>query len=118
KPCSRSRIPRPPARRTGWAWKSWPDGLQGERDAEMIEKLIQQIEQRYQELTEQLADPETIADRARYTSLARSHSELEQAHKLAEEYRRAESDAAGAEELLQSGNGELDASERSELQEI
>jgi peptide chain release factor 1 len=84
----------------------------------MIEKLIQQIEQRYQELTEQLADPETIADRARYTSLARSHSELEQAHKLAEEYRRAESDAAGAEELLQSGNGELDASERSELQEI
>jgi peptide chain release factor 1 len=84
----------------------------------MIERLIQQIEQRYQELTEQLANPETLADHARYTSVARSHSELEQAHRLAEEYRRAESDAAGAEELLQGGNGELDGSERGELQEM
>jgi peptide chain release factor 1 len=84
----------------------------------MIEKLIDQIEQRYRELTEQLADPETIADRARYTGIARSHRELEQAHRLAEEYRRAESDASGAEELLQGGDGELDPHERSELQEM
>ena len=84
----------------------------------MIERLIEQIEQRYGELTEQLADPEMIADRARYTGVARSHSELEQAHKLAEEYRRAASDAAGAEELLQGGNGELDADERGELQQM
>jgi peptide chain release factor 1 len=82
----------------------------------MIAKLIEQIEERYQALTKQLADPVTIADRERYTSVARSHRELEEAHKLAEEYRRAESDAAGAEELLQDGNGELDAPERSELQ--
>jgi peptide chain release factor 1 len=84
----------------------------------MIERLIKQIEQRYHELTEQLADPETIADRERYTGLARSHRELEDAHRLAEEYRRAESDAAGAEELLSDGDGELSASERDELQEI
>jgi peptide chain release factor 1 len=84
----------------------------------MIERLIEQIEQRYRELTEQLADPETLADRARYTGVARSHSELEQAHRLAEEYRRAASDAAGAEELLQGGNGELDTEERSELQQM
>jgi peptide chain release factor 1 len=84
----------------------------------MIERLIEQIEQRYQELTEQLADPEMIADRARYTGVARSHRELEEAHRLAEEYRRAESDAAGAEELLQAGNGEVDAAERSELQQM
>ena len=84
----------------------------------MIERLIEQIEQRYQELTEQLADPETIADRERYTGLARSHRELEQAHRLAEEYRRAESDAAGAEELLNGADGELDPDEREELQEM
>jgi peptide chain release factor 1 len=84
----------------------------------MIDKLIEQIEERYRDLTEQLADPETIADRERYTGIARSHRELEQAHKLAEEYRRAESDAAGAEELLQDGNGGLDGDERGELQEI
>ena len=59
-----------------------------------------------------------IADRARYTGVARSHRELEAAHRLAEEYRRAESDAAGAEELLQAGNGEVDAADRSELQQM
>src|ERR687886_780436 len=84
----------------------------------MIERLIEQIEQRYRELTEQLADPETIADRERYTGIARSHRELEDAHRLAEEYRRAESDAAGAEELLGDGDGELDSEDRSELLEI
>jgi peptide chain release factor 1 len=84
----------------------------------LIGRLIQQIEERYRELTEQLADPETIADRARYTGLARSHRELEQAHRLVEEYRRAESDATGAEELLQGGDGELDQAERAELQAL
>jgi peptide chain release factor 1 len=84
----------------------------------MIERLIEQIEQRYRELTEQLADPEMIADRVRYTGIARGHRELEDAHRLAEEYRRAKSDAAGAEELLQGGDGELDSGERGELQEM
>jgi peptide chain release factor 1 len=84
----------------------------------VIERLVEQIEQRYRELTEQLADPDTIADRERYAALARSHRELESAHRLVEEYRRAESDAAGAEELLRGGDGELDAAERAELQEM
>jgi peptide chain release factor 1 len=83
----------------------------------MIQRLIQQVEQRYQELNEQLADPEAIADRERYTGLARSHRELEQAHRLAEEYRRAESDAAGAEELLNGSDG-LAPEEREEFQEL
>jgi peptide chain release factor 1 len=84
----------------------------------MIERLIEQIEQRYRELMEQLADPEMIADRSRYAAVARSHRELEAAHGLATEYRRAESDASGAEELLQGGDGELGSDERSELLEI
>jgi peptide chain release factor 1 len=84
----------------------------------LIERLIEQIEHRYRELTEQLADPETIADRPRYTGLARSHRELQEAHRLAEEYRRAESDAAGAEELLRGGDGELDETDRTELQQL
>jgi peptide chain release factor 1 len=84
----------------------------------MIERLIQQIEQRYGELTEQLADPDTIADRERYGELARSHRDLEDAHRLAAEYRKAQSDAAGAEELLEGSDGELEADERAELQEM
>jgi peptide chain release factor 1 len=37
---------------------------------------------------------------------------------LVEEYRRAESDAAGAEELLQGGDGSLEAAERKEFQDM
>jgi peptide chain release factor 1 len=84
----------------------------------MIERLVEQIEERYRELNEQLADPEVMADRARYTSLARSHRELEVAHRLAEEYRHAKSDVAGAEELLEGGDGGLDPTERKELQDL
>jgi peptide chain release factor 1 len=84
----------------------------------MIERLVDQIEERYRALTEQLSDPETIADRERYTALSRNHSELEEAHRLAEEYRRAKSDLMGAEELLEGGDGELDPDERRELQEL
>ena len=39
----------------------------------MIERLVEQVEQRYNELTEQLADPDTISNRDKYTALARSH---------------------------------------------
>jgi peptide chain release factor 1 len=84
----------------------------------MIERLVEQIEQRYRELNEQLADPAVMVDRARYTSLARRHRELEDAHRLAEEYRHAKSDVAGAEELLEGGDGELDPEERKELQDL
>ena len=86
-------------------------------ESTVIERLIEQIEQRYDELTEQLADPDVMADRSRYTELARSHRELSAAHALAEEYRRAESDAAGAEELLEGADGGLDAADRREFQE-
>jgi peptide chain release factor 1 len=87
-------------------------------ESTVIERLIEQIEQRYGELTEQLADPVVLADRARYTEVARGHRELSTAHGLAQEYRRAESDAAGAEELLTAADGGLDATERRELQEM
>jgi peptide chain release factor 1 len=84
----------------------------------MIERLIEQIEQRYRELTDQLSDPEVIADRERYTVLARNHREIEEAHRLAEEYRHAQSDVAGAEELLNGSDGGLSTEERDEFQKM
>src|SRR3954465_6567046 len=87
-------------------------------ESQVIERLAEQVEQRYQELNEQLADPETMADRARYTDVARSHRQLEEAHRIVEDYRRAESDAAGAEELLEGGDGSLEADERREFQDM
>ena len=66
----------------------------------MIEQLVEQIETRFADLTRQLSDPEVIADRTRNAEAGRAYAELEPAAKLAEEWRRSVSDAAGARELL------------------
>ncbi|MGA2163764.1 MAG: peptide chain release factor 1 [Solirubrobacteraceae bacterium] len=66
----------------------------------MIEDLVEQIEARFAELGAQLTDPAVISDRARYAEAGRAYSQLEPAAKLAAQWRRAQDDAAGAEELL------------------
>src|ERR671930_1688016 len=66
----------------------------------MIEKLVEQIESRFNELSEQMSDPEVIGDRGRYAEVGRAYRQLEPAHELAREYRQAADDAAGARELL------------------
>jgi peptide chain release factor 1 len=66
----------------------------------MIEKLVEQIESRFAELSEQMSDPAVIGDRERYAEVGRQYRALEPAHQLAQEYRRAADDAAGARELL------------------
>jgi len=79
----------------------------------MIEELVKQIETRFAELGEQMTDAEVISDRERYAEVGRSYSQLEPAAKLAVQWRHAQDDAAGAEELL-SEMGE-DAEMREEL---
>ncbi len=66
----------------------------------MIEGLVEQIETRFAELGEQLTDPEVIADRERYAEVGRAYRQLEPAAELAAQWRRAQDDAAGAQELL------------------
>src|SRR5688572_28034664 len=50
-----------------------------------------------------MADPEIHSDRQRYTEAARLFNQLAPAAKLAEEWRRAQDDAAGAQELIAEG---------------
>ena len=69
----------------------------------MIEQLVDQIEARYAEVSAQMSDPDVIGDRKRYAEVGRAFAELEPAAKLAEEWRRAVDDAAGARELLEDG---------------
>jgi peptide chain release factor 1 len=83
-------------------------------EASVTERLVEQIEQRYHELEGQLADPETIADQARYTELSKAYRELREPHELAMRYRQAQSDAA----LLDGDDGDLDSDDRREFQEI
>ena len=66
----------------------------------MIEDLIEQIEARFAELSEQMTEPEVIGDRERYAEVGRAYRQLEPAAKLAKEWRRARDDAAGAQELI------------------
>ena len=69
----------------------------------MIDALVAQIEQRFAELGEQMVDPAVIGDRQRNAEVGRAYSQLEPAAKLAAQWRHAQDDAAGAEELLADG---------------
>ncbi len=61
---------------------------------------MEQIEGRFAELSGQMADPDVISDQRRYAEVGRAYRALEPANALAQEWRRATDDAAGARELL------------------
>jgi peptide chain release factor 1 len=69
----------------------------------LIQALVEQIEARHAEVEAQMADPEIISDRQRFAEAGRLYNHLAPAAKLAEEWRRAQDDAAGAEELIAEG---------------
>lgn len=77
----------------------------------MIEDLVEQIETRFAELGRQMTDPEVIGDRERYAEVGRAYRQLEPAAKLAARWRRAQNDAAGAEELLSEDDDSAEARE-------
>jgi peptide chain release factor 1 len=66
----------------------------------MIERLVEQIESRFEELERQLADPDVIGDRDRYAEVGREYRELEPARELARRWRTLRDDLEGARELL------------------
>ncbi len=66
----------------------------------MIESLVEQIEARYAEVQRQMSDPDVIGDRNRLAAAGREFRTLETANRLAQLWRRAQDDAAGAQELL------------------
>jgi peptide chain release factor 1 len=78
----------------------------------VIEKLVEQIEARFAELSGQMSDPEVIGDQARYADVGRAYSALEDAHALAAEWRQRNDDAASARELM------AEAGEDAELREL
>ncbi len=61
---------------------------------------MEQIEGRFGELSQQMSDPEVIADQRRYAEVGRAYSALEPANALALEWRHVTNDAAGARELI------------------
>ena len=69
----------------------------------MIESLVEQIEARYAEVQAQMSDPAVIGDRHRLAEAGREFRSLEVANRLGAEWRRAQDDLAGAQELLAEG---------------
>jgi peptide chain release factor 1 len=66
----------------------------------VIEQLVDQIEMRFAEAQREMSDPEIFGDRKRAAAAGRNFRQLEHAAKLAEAWRRAIDDEAGARELL------------------
>ncbi len=72
----------------------------------MWEKL-EGIEDRYEEITQRMADPEIVTDPARLAELAREHAELEEVVTVYRQYRQAQAELAEAESLLEDGDPEM-----------
>ncbi|MBA2636951.1 MAG: peptide chain release factor 1 [Solirubrobacterales bacterium] len=77
----------------------------------MIQSLVEQIEARHAEAEAQMSDPAVIGDRRRYAEAGRLYNQLAPAARLAEEWRRAQDDAAGAQELLAEDGEDLELRE-------
>ena len=88
----------------------------------VIEQLVDQIEARFADAQLEMSDPDIFADRARAAAAGRNYRQLEIAAKLAEAWRRAVDDEAGARELLAEDEDaevrEMLASARAEIERI
>jgi peptide chain release factor 1 len=77
----------------------------------VIESLVEQIEARHADVQRQMTDPTVIGDRKRYAEVGRQFRQLGPAAKIAEEWRRATDDAAGAKELIDEGADDAEVRE-------
>lgn len=85
-----------------------------------MQKLLDQIESRFAELSRQMTDPDVINDRERYAQVGRAYRQLEPAHGLVLEHRRAESDMEGARDLVDEDEefAELFESSKQRIEEL
>ena len=77
----------------------------------MIERLVTEIEEKYQALTEDLADPAIFKDQSRYAEISKAHADLEDSYQLAVAYRKARASLEEAETMLNESGLEADMKE-------
>ncbi|HKW33631.1 MAG TPA: peptide chain release factor 1 [Candidatus Acidoferrum sp.] len=65
----------------------------------LTEKL-DQLDSRYEEMTQQLSSPEVVSDSARFQKIAKQHAELEEIVAKHREYKQIQKDLAGAHQLF------------------
>ncbi len=81
----------------------------------MFDKL-QQVEVRFEELNQQLADPQVLSDGARYQKVAKARAEIEELVEKYREWQQLEKDLSGAREML--ADPEMKALAQEELPEL
>ena len=81
----------------------------------LTEKL-DQLDLRYEEMTQQLSSPEVVGDSARLQKIAKQHAELEEIVAKHREYKQIERDLAGAHQLfLKADDAEMKQMARTEI---
>jgi peptide chain release factor 1 len=80
----------------------------------MLDKL-KEIEQRYNELSDLLADPKIVQDHSRYSEIAREHATLEELIGPYRELERVMGDIEANEVMLEDPDPEMKAMVRDEL---
>src|ERR1700684_1995764 len=83
-------------------------------DSAVLEKL-EQVEQRFARLTQDLGTPEVIADQRRFQQAAKERSQLDPLMRALGLYRETAAEIAGHEALLLDADGEMRDLARAEL---
>ncbi len=81
-------------------------------------KKLEEVEKRFEELTEKLADPELVSDREKYAKIAREHAELSEIVETYRAYKRTLEEIEGNKELLEEQDEELVKLAKEELKEL
>ncbi|MBD0321203.1 MAG: PCRF domain-containing protein, partial [Gemmatimonadetes bacterium] len=77
-----------------------------------MDDRLHEVERRYQDLSDQLADPGIHADPKRLRDLSREHAQLKQTVETAARLRKTEADLEGARALLDGDDPEMAAMAR------
>ena len=80
-----------------------------------MDEKLQEIEQRFERLTADLGNPEVIADRARFSQVAKERAQLEPLVEAFREYKRMKADLDGNRALLEDPDPDVRAMAKEEL---
>ncbi|MGE5047701.1 MAG: peptide chain release factor 1 [Deltaproteobacteria bacterium] len=83
-----------------------------------MDDKLQEIEQRFERLTADLSNPEVIADRARFSQVARERSQLEPLVEAFRDFRRVRAELQDNKALLEDKDADVRAMAKDELPEL
>jgi peptide chain release factor 1 len=83
-----------------------------------VEDKLQEIEQKFERLTADLGNPEVIADRSRFSQVAKERAQLEPLVETFRDYKRVKSDLDGNRALLEDADADVRAAAREEIPQL